>query len=212
MVQTRRRKRGKVYLHGINRKRLWLKEKRKREVRVRHCPLIRSNWELKHSVPTNYHEFALVHDIKKSFPIPQTKDLINPKTLKKYIKQKEENSDNDDDNDCLPLPIIDSTKQKKKRRPTKVHIRDELEKDANTERVKSLRISDPDRLFCIYMIEKHGINYEAMARDHHNDYQLTARQLERKIEKFKKIPKVYERYLAEKAEGKNFLAEFEMDD
>lgn len=62
------------------------------------------------------------------------------------------------------------------------------------------------------MIEKHGTNYEAMARDHRNDYQLTARQLERKIEKFRKIPKVYERYLAEKAEGRDFLAEFQMDD
>jgi hypothetical protein len=61
------------------------------------------------------------------------------------------------------------------------------------------------------MIEKHGTNYDAMARDHHNDYQLTPRQLERRIEKFQKIPKVYDRYLAEKAEGRNFLAEFQMD-
>lgn len=61
------------------------------------------------------------------------------------------------------------------------------------------------------MIEKHGTNYSTMARDHHNDYQLTARQLERKIEKFKKIPKVFDRYLAEKAEGRNFLADFQMD-
>ena len=62
------------------------------------------------------------------------------------------------------------------------------------------------------MIEKHGTNYEAMARDHHNDYQLTARQLERKIEKFQKIPKAYERYLAEKAAGRDFLADFQMND
>lgn len=62
------------------------------------------------------------------------------------------------------------------------------------------------------MMEKHGTNYEAMARDHRNDYQLTARQLERKVEKFQKIPKVYERYLAEKAAGKDFLADFQMDD
>ena len=62
------------------------------------------------------------------------------------------------------------------------------------------------------MIEKHGSNYEAMARDHHNDYQLTARQLERKVEKFRNVPKAYERYLAEKAAGRNFLAEFNMND
>jgi hypothetical protein len=147
MVQTRRRKRGKVYLHEINRKKLWLKEKRKREVRVRHCPLIRSNWESKLSVPTNYHEFALVHDIKKAFPIPKTKDLIDPKILEKHNKRKQENSDNDDDQPTLP--IITSTEKKKKHRPTKVYIRDELEKDANAERVKSLRISDPDRLYVL---------------------------------------------------------------
>lgn len=150
MVQTRRRKRGKVYLHEINRKRLWLKEKRKREVRVRHCPLIRSNWESKVSVPTNYHDFALVHDMRKSFPIPKAKDLLNPKVIEKHQKQKEEKSDNDEDDDFPFLPTIDTTEKKKKRRPTKVHVREELEKDANTERVKSLRMSDPDRLYVIF--------------------------------------------------------------
>ena len=147
MVQTRRRKRGKVYLHDLNRKRLWTKEKRKREVRVRHCSLIRSNWEAKLSVPTNYHEFAIVHDIRKGFPIPHTKDLINPEILEKHEKQRQEYSD--DDNDDQPiLPIIDANKKtkKKKKRPTKVHIRDEIEEDAKAERVKSLRIADPERL------------------------------------------------------------------
>lgn len=148
MVQTRRRKRGKVYLHGINRKKLWLKEKRKREVRVQKCPLISSNWESKLSVPTNYHEFALVHDINKAFPIPKTKDLINPQNLEKHNKRKRANSNGDDD-DEPSLPVATPVEKKKRRRPTKVHIRDALEEDANAERVKSLRISDPDRLYVV---------------------------------------------------------------
>ena len=144
MVQTRRRKRGNVYLHDVNRKKLWLKEKRKREVRVRHCPLIRENWESKLSVPTNYHEFALVHDVNKAFPIPKSKDLVNPQVLEKHLKKQQKKSD-DDDEPSLPMPL--SKDKKKRRRPTKVHIRDEIEQDANAERVKSLRISDPDRLY-----------------------------------------------------------------
>jgi hypothetical protein len=65
--------------------------------------------------------------------------------------------------------------------------------------------------FCIYMLEKYGSNYDAMARDHRNDYQRTARQLERQVNKFKNVPKAYARYLAEKEQGKNFLADFAMD-
>lgn len=151
MVQTRRRKRGKVYLHGLNRKKLWIKEKRKREVHVRNFPLISSNWETKLSVPTNYHEFALVDDVKKAFPIPKTKDLLNPEVIEKFNKQKRKQENSDDDDDDQPsLPMIPPTEKKKRRRPTKVHIRDELEKEANTERVKSMRISDPDRLYILH--------------------------------------------------------------
>lgn len=144
MVQTRRRKRAKVYLHEINRKRLWQKEKRKREVRVQGCPLIRANWESKQSVPTNYNDFAIVHDLRKAFPIPKTKDLINPKVVENHVKLQDELSD-DDDNKSL-LPVVHETKTKKTRRPKKVHIREAIEEDAKAERVKSLKISDPDRL------------------------------------------------------------------
>ena len=87
MVQTRRRKRGKVYLHDVNRKKLWLKEKRKREVRVRHCPLIRENWESKLSVLTNYHLFMMLtkHFQYRNRKISQSSSFR--KTLKKTTKK-----------------------------------------------------------------------------------------------------------------------------
>ena len=63
------------------------------------------------------------------------------------LNDNDNDNDDDDNNEYPSVPMIDTTEKKKKqRRPTKVHIRDEIEKDANAERVKSLRMSDPDRL------------------------------------------------------------------
>ncbi|CAF1165817.1 unnamed protein product [Didymodactylos carnosus] len=187
MGKVHRRKMAQKFLYHVNRKKLWQKEKQKRLVRVQNCTLIRDNWDDKLSVMNNYAEFSLVHDVNKAFPIPKTKQLIDPNHDKKKI-------------------------EKKKKVPDKIHIREEMEEDANTERVKSLRISDPNRLFCIYMLEKYGTNYLAMSKDHRNDYQETPKQLERKMKKFMNVKKAYQKYLDEKKAGRDFLSEFGMND
>ncbi|KAI1721585.1 ribosome biogenesis protein nop16 domain-containing protein [Ditylenchus destructor] len=48
------------------------------------------------------------------------------------------------------------------------------------------RISKDDVKFCSKMIDKHGLNYKAMARDSENIWQHTPKQIQRKIETFKK--------------------------
>ncbi|KAI1728968.1 ribosome biogenesis protein nop16 domain-containing protein [Ditylenchus destructor] len=48
------------------------------------------------------------------------------------------------------------------------------------------RISKDDVKFCSRMIEKHGLNYKAMARDSENIWQHSPKQIQRKIKAFKK--------------------------
>uniref|UniRef100_A0A914DYJ0 Nucleolar protein 16 n=1 Tax=Acrobeloides nanus TaxID=290746 RepID=A0A914DYJ0_9BILA len=48
------------------------------------------------------------------------------------------------------------------------------------------KLLQQDKDFCTYMINKHGEDYEAMARDSKNISQNTPKQLERKISVFKR--------------------------
>lgn len=69
------------------------------------------------------------------------------------------------------------------------------------------RLSATDLQFCELMVKKHGLDYEvrlfpfdicsllslqAMARDHDNIYQNTAKQFERKIKTFKRSKAYHE--------------------
>ncbi|ODN03222.1 Nucleolar protein 16, partial [Orchesella cincta] len=44
-------------------------------------------------------------------------------------------------------------------------------------------------------MDKHGENFEAMAKDHTNYYQETAAQLRKQIERLKNIPQQWVAYL-----------------
>ena len=87
-------------------------------------------------------------------------------------------------------------KSLEKPEPPKVQVRKALEKQAKEkeEYVRKRRtgpiLMQKDVKFCSEMIRRHGDDYEAMARDHLNIYQDTAKQIERKIATFKRS-KVY---------------------
>ncbi|KAL3983263.1 hypothetical protein ACH3XW_50465 [Acanthocheilonema viteae] len=56
-----------------------------------------------------------------------------------------------------------------------------------------------DIQFCVHMIEKHGEDYEAMAKDQGNIFRDSVKGISRKIRIFKESPQ-YETYLKQKAE------------
>ena len=55
------------------------------------------------------------------------------------------------------------------------------------------------------MIEKYGENYEEMAKDYKNYYQLTDCQIKKKIAQFKQMKGPYQNYLNDKKKGVDFL-------
>jgi hypothetical protein len=56
------------------------------------------------------------------------------------------------------------------------------------------------------MIEKHGDDHVKMAKDHKNYYQDTPNQIKRRLNQFKNMKKVYDKYLLDKKNGVNFLS------
>ncbi|KAM7540379.1 hypothetical protein Aperf_G00000024014 [Anoplocephala perfoliata] len=73
----------------------------------------------------------------------------------------------------------------------------ELKNVKNSKKRRERFISEDDRLFCMYMLELYGSDYESMSRDSKNVYQLTPTQIQRKIEVFRRS-KHFKRYLNDK--------------
>ncbi|KRZ54329.1 Nucleolar protein 16 [Trichinella nativa] len=61
--------------------------------------------------------------------------------------------------------------------------------------VKSHYLPISELKFLVYMMEKHGEDFEAMARDSRNYFQRTSGQMRRAIQAFKKMPIQYNAYL-----------------
>ncbi|CAL8069505.1 unnamed protein product [Calicophoron daubneyi] len=82
----------------------------------------------------------------------------------------------------------------------KTRVVEALEEAAKHAKVKPIYVSEDDQLFCMYNLEMHGDDFLAMSRDPKNMYQLTPKQLEHSIAKFKQTPR-YSAYLKEKEAG-----------
>ncbi|XP_054167430.1 nucleolar protein 16-like isoform X1 [Oppia nitens] len=89
-------------------------------------------------------------------------------------------------------------KNKSKDNLKKTKVIEELEAEASKEIPKKFKFGPINAKFCVYMIEKYGDNYEAMARDPINYYQESVGQIRQKIKKFKAIPSNWNSYLEAK--------------
>uniref|UniRef100_A0A1E1XU06 Nucleolar protein 16 n=1 Tax=Amblyomma sculptum TaxID=1581419 RepID=A0A1E1XU06_AMBSC len=107
-----------------------------------------------------------------------------------------------DANKAIPMdidPALPSTeKKKRKTRAPKEHIVTQLETEASEPRPSTLRLSGDNVKFCVYMLEKYGEDYVAMAKDRKNYFQETPAQIRQKLNTFKKIPEQWNAYLRAK--------------
>lgn len=135
--------------------------------------IIKSNWDESKPVADNLSKMGLVVDPNKIIGIPKPyeglglpapMDIENhsSKGKKKGNKKKKEQNEN---------PVVKT-----------------LEEEAAKEPPKNFNLSPEMSKFAVYMIEKHGDDYEAMQRDKKNIYQLSAGVIKKTIRQFLKIP------------------------
>jgi len=161
------------------------------------CPQVQAAWDPKQNAKANMDKIGLAYNINKLMKPPSTKD-----ELKKLTKRNSKD---------VIMMEADSSKTKRSSEPkdvdevsAKSQVVEELEAEAamlteeGKKGGKKLRLSQPEIRYCIYMIEKHGDDYDRMARDHKNVYQDTPAQIRRKLETFKSIPIQYNAYLRSK--------------
>lgn len=155
-----------------NRSKEWKKSKKLPSIE---CKQIKEAWNPHKSVKKNLRLMGLSSDPNVTFKIPTAKDL-----LKTQPENKQET--------------------KKQKQGVKTTVIQGLEAEASAPQPKTLQFSEPEVRYCIYMMEKYGDDYKAMARDRRNYYQDTPKQIKRKINSFKTTPHQYAAYIKLKGE------------
>ncbi|KAK3597767.1 hypothetical protein CHS0354_006125 [Potamilus streckersoni] len=173
------------FLYNVDRKKLWKKSKKLPAIK---CPEIKQAWDNKKTVFQNMADMGLSADPNKTLKIANTKELIGPKSMK----------------------VEDNDKTRKSLKPRKGYVAQALEDQAGLSPAKTLRLSEPDVQYCIYMMEKYGDDYKAMAKDPKNYYQDTPKQIRRKINIFTSIPEQYNDYLQSKVFSSKLVNTTEM--
>ncbi|XP_071947974.1 nucleolar protein 16-like [Antedon mediterranea] len=181
-MANKRTRNRKKFNYNVNRRKKWKKMTKQPTIL---CEQIKKNWDPKKTVKNNMKDMGLSYDPNESVPMPKTKDVMKPKHLK-------ESEQMDVDNQQM--------RKKKKTDPTKLHVVEELEDISKlpTNPKNTIRLSVPVVQRCVYMLDKYGEDYKAMARDKKNYYQETPKQIKQTINLFKKIPSQYNEYLKSK--------------
>lgn len=91
-------------------------------------------------------------------------------------------------------------KKAKKSQPEKKFVAEALEKEASQQTEKRFKFGPELSKLIVYMMEKHGSDFESMARDKKNVYQYSTGHIRKLIKKFLSIPanrRAYERAVAD---------------
>ncbi|KAK0161463.1 hypothetical protein PV327_009931 [Microctonus hyperodae] len=182
MTKVRKVKRRKTYKVSINRKRLRNKLRKLPDIT---CPQVKAAWDNKKSTRMNLIQMGLSYDPNKSLKIPNAE-----KEIVKNAKQTTSGG----------FVVTNVNNKKQNRVAKKIEVALALEENAKAPRESMFRLPNGQVQFLTYLMDKYGDDYEAMARDKKNYYQLTWRQIRSKINTFKGIPEQYAEYLVKKGE------------
>ncbi|XP_028909244.1 nucleolar protein 16 [Ornithorhynchus anatinus] len=155
--KTRRQKFG----YNVNRKRLNRAARRKTAPRIA-CSHIRHAWDHGKSVRQNLAEMGLAMDPNKAVPIRKKQAQVTAME-------------------------VDGPVERRKALIRKPYVLNDLEAEASLPEKKGNTLSRDLIDYVRYMVENHGEDYKAMARDEKNYYQDTPKQIKSKINVYKRF-------------------------
>lgn len=158
MPKAKGKTRRQKFGYNVNRKRLNRNARRKAAPRIE-CSHIRHAWDHTKSVRQNLAEMGLAMDPNKAVPL-----------RKRKVKAME----------------VD-TEERPKDLVRKPYVVNDLEAEASLPEKKGNTLSRDLIDYVHYMVENHGEDYKAMARDEKNYYQDTPKQIRNKINVYKRF-------------------------
>uniref|UniRef100_A0AC35TT95 Nucleolar protein 16 n=1 Tax=Rhabditophanes sp. KR3021 TaxID=114890 RepID=A0AC35TT95_9BILA len=208
-------KKGVKKTFGYSYKKLKNRGQSKAAKKVRSAPFetIKDNWNKKATTKSNLESMGLAYDPNKVISAAQKKlhgvrkmmdvevwdlkEVAKLGSVKEQQAAMEKESLSKDANVAyyseIPEDFDTSTVSSAK---GDAIIKEIEAKAAAAEKPTKFRLMRDDVNFVLMMINKHKNNYKAMERDPKNLYQLTAKQIERKVNVFKKSD-VYEKVVGE---------------
>uniref|UniRef100_A0A915ENK6 Nucleolar protein 16 n=1 Tax=Ditylenchus dipsaci TaxID=166011 RepID=A0A915ENK6_9BILA len=151
-------------------------KKKSKNVNVQN-EIVSSEWSSDKTVKQNLESMGLAYDPNRimglSLNEPTTADMeteevgnLEQATTLGSVKEQRKNADKKSVANQLEQAAVVAVKKQKKNREA--------------------HLSKDDVGFCMRMTERHGLEFEAMARSSDNIWQYTAKQIQRKVSTFKK--------------------------
>lgn len=143
------------------------------------------------TLTSNINDMGLVFDVNKSLGIPNYKAerLMKTKLANGFVEEEEEASSSESEQE---------EPQEGGKFVMKKRVVDELEAQSKEFVERKFRLPKGIITFVSYLIDKYGLDYKKMAKDHKNYDQETWRQLRAKCRKFMSIPDHFSKYLIER--------------
>lgn len=139
------------------------------------------------TLSSNINDMGLVFDINKSMGMPNYRAdrLKTAKLANGFIEEDQSASEDEEETSSV-------------QKFPKQRVVEELESQSKELRESKFRLPKGVVVFVSYLIDKYGLNYKKMVKDHKNYDQFTWRQLRAKCRKFMSIPEHFSKYLSER--------------
>merc|ERR1711970_98066 len=181
MPGLKKLKKGKKFNYGRNRSRVRKQQEKTSKFNVAlkvDCQAMKEVWDTRVSLKENMTNMGVAFDANSVVP-----KISSKQKMVKEMKKKKGLEVDDNEEDGV-------------RRKTEVISR--LEDEAKFEAKQTFRFTPTQVQLITYMMDKHGEDWSAMARDPKNHYQETAAKLKGMVNKFVSIPEHYVVYCKER--------------